>query len=67
VFLILNNDLAKEMEEVAQSDVLSCNVPAVAEELRKIMTNLTQYSQSWLKNKPRNSSMHSILFCNSSN
>ena len=32
VFLILNNDLGKEMEEVAQSDDLSCNVPAVAEE-----------------------------------
>jgi hypothetical protein len=32
VFLILNNDLGKEKEEVAQSDVLSCNVPAAAEE-----------------------------------
>jgi hypothetical protein len=32
VFLILNNDLGKEMEEVAQSDDLSSNVPATAEE-----------------------------------
>jgi hypothetical protein len=32
VFLILNNDLGKKMEEVAQSDVLSCNVPVAAEE-----------------------------------
>jgi hypothetical protein len=32
VFLILNNDLGKEMEEVAQSNVLSWNVPAAAAE-----------------------------------
>lgn len=32
MFLILNNDLGKEMEEVAQSNVLSWNVPAAAVE-----------------------------------
>jgi hypothetical protein len=32
MFLILNNDLGKEMEEVAQSNVLSWNVPAAAAE-----------------------------------
>jgi hypothetical protein len=32
VFLILNNDLGKEMEEVAQSNVLSWNVPAASVE-----------------------------------
>jgi hypothetical protein len=31
VFLLLNNDPGREVEKVAKSDVLSCNVPSAAE------------------------------------
>jgi hypothetical protein len=68
----ISREKRKKEEEEKKEGLYVALVPLMmslqfaVQQLRKIMTNLSQYSQSWPKNKLINSSMHSGLFCNSS-